>query len=128
VIPCHDNAFSLSIVLRALGRQTLQPQQIIVVDDHSSAPESLQLRRLCRLHAADYERLPPPRTPAERLGRRSHARNAGTRRLRTDLVLYLDGDMLPSPGYVDELHLHHGRRGWIYVRGTRHGPAPPAHD
>lgn len=119
VIPCRDNSWQLRGVLGALATQTTRPEVVIVVDDNSSAPEQRRLQSLCAAFSAAYHRLPEPRGVSESLGRRSHARNAGTKRLMTDLVLYLDGDMLLGPRYVEEIKRCHARLGRVYVRGRR---------
>jgi GT2 family glycosyltransferase len=120
VIPCHDNSFQLSGVLRSLAAQTTRPEKVVVVDDNSNADEEVLLRRLCETHSAMYHRLPPPQTCSEALGRRSHARNAGSRRLDTNLILYLDGDILLGPGYLEEIRRYHARLGRVYLRGLRY--------
>jgi len=121
VVPCHDNAVALSGVLRSLAEQTTRPERVVVVDDNSNAQEALRLKRLCEAHSAIHLRLAPPRGASEALGRRSHARNAGSRRLDTDLILYLDGDMLPGPRYVEEIRRQHARWDGVYLRGPRFG-------
>lgn len=119
VIPCRDNSFQLSGVLRSLAAQTTRPEKVFVVDDNSNAQEAVRLRHLCDTHSAIYHRLPRPRNHSEALGRRSHARNAGSRRLDTDLILYLDGDMLLGPAYLEEIRRYHVRLGRVYLRGQR---------
>jgi GT2 family glycosyltransferase len=119
VIPCHDNSVALSGVLRSLAGQATRPDRVVVVDDNSSAVEASRLKRLCEAHAAIHLRLAPPDGAAEALGRRSHARNAGSRRLDTDLILYLDGDMLLAPRYIEEIRRQHARRQGVYLRGRR---------
>jgi GT2 family glycosyltransferase len=120
VIPCHDNSIQLSGVLRSLAAQTTRPEKVVVVDDNSNAQERARLRHLCDTHSAIYHLLPLPRNRSEALGRRSHARNAGSRRLDTDLILYLDGDMLLGPGYLEEIRRYHDYLGCVYLRGQRY--------
>lgn len=120
VIPCHDNAWALAGVLAALAHQRSRPEVVVVVDDNSSPREEERIRALCRRRGAIYRRLPVPRDRSEGLGRRSHARNAGTMLLGTDVVLYLDGDMLPGPDYVAEIRNRHATRSDCYVRGQRY--------
>lgn len=120
VIPCHNNARQLYGVLSALTYQSIRPEAVIVVDDNSRPAEEQKLRRLCKIFAASYQKLMPPRSDLEALGRRSHARNAGTKCLNTDLVLYLDGDMLLGPKYVEEIKYYHAALRRIYMRGQRY--------
>src|SRR6185436_1611438 len=98
------------------------------VDDNSNGEERLRLRHLCDTHSAVYHQLPLPRNQSEALGRRSHARNAGSRSLDTELILYLDGDMLLSAGYVEEIRRYHARLGRIYLRGPRYSIPAAAQD
>jgi len=93
---------------------------VVAVDDNSNPSEEARLRNLCGNFRAVYTKLPAPRTRLEAFGRRSHARNLGTRTLDTDLVLYLDGDMLLSPKYVQEIKYYHAVLPGIYIRGRRY--------
>ena len=120
VVPCHDNSWQLSGILQSLDFQSARPEIVVVVDDNSNPPQEATLRSLCRTHGARYTRLPDPRSQLETLGRRSHARNAGTRYLQTDIILYLDGDMLLGPGYIEEIKQYHAALQRIYVRGQRY--------
>jgi GT2 family glycosyltransferase len=94
---------------------------IVVVDDNSDPHEQRRVRSICRDFGALHRRLPPPRNRREALGRRSHARNLGTKCLATDVILYLDGDMLLGPKYVEEVKRYHSIFRRAYIRGRRHG-------
>lgn len=121
VIPCHDNSWQLRGVLESLRRQTVTPDAVVAVDDNSNAFERGRLRRVCRDYAVGYARLAVPNNPLETLGRRSAARNLGTQRSDTDVILYLDGDMLLGPRYVETVQFYHATLDGIYVRGRRFG-------
>jgi GT2 family glycosyltransferase len=41
--------------------------------------------------------------------------------LDTDLILYLDGDMLLCPKYIEEIKRYHSILGKAYIRGRRYG-------
>jgi GT2 family glycosyltransferase len=119
VIPCHDNSRELYGVLKALQSQTDYAETIVVVDDNSSSSEERKLRSLCLRFGALYKKLPSPQNRLETLGRRSQARNAGTQSLETDVVLYLDGDILLTPTYIEEIrHYHHVLHN-VYIRARR---------
>jgi GT2 family glycosyltransferase len=120
VVPCHNNSWQLSGLLESLRCQTVKPEMVIVVDDNSNPSEKVKLRYLCRNCRAVYTKLPDPRTRLEALGRRSHARNVGTKCLETDIILYLDGDMLLGPRYVEEIKCYHAALQRIYIRGQRY--------
>ncbi len=81
--------------------------------------QNAKLSSLCRNHGARYKTLPAPRHELEALGRRSHARNVGTKCLDTDIILYLDGDVLLGPGYIAEIKHYHAALQRIYIRGRR---------
>ncbi len=91
-----------------------------MVDDNSNPRQAGRLGFLCKSHGAHYTKLRAPRSHLETLGRRSHARNAGTQCLETDIILYLDGDMLLGPGYIDEIKHYHAALQRIYLRGQRY--------
>jgi GT2 family glycosyltransferase len=120
VVPCHNNSWQLSGLLESLRYQTVKPEMVVVVDDNSNPPEEARLRYLCRNFRAIYAKLPDPRTRLEAFGRRSHARNLGTKTLDTDLILYLDGDMLLGSKYVQEIKYYHAVLPEIYIRGRRY--------
>ena len=120
VIPCHNNSWQLNGVLKSLDYQTVKPEIVVAVDDNSNPSEEVRLRYLCRRFGAVYTKLPDPRKRPEAFGRRSHARNHGTKALDTDLILYLDGDMLVSPGYIEEIKHYHAALRRIYIRGQRY--------
>jgi glycosyltransferase involved in cell wall biosynthesis len=120
VIPCHNCSGQLYAVLKSLNCQSVRPETVVVVDDNSDPWEEHRIRSLCRDLGALYRRLPPPRSRRETLGRRSHARNLGTKCLATDVILYLDGDMLLGPKYVEEIKFYHAIFDRAYIRGQRH--------
>src|SRR5688572_27206002 len=91
VIPCHNNSAHLEIALSALARQTAPPDQLICVDDASTHREREQLKRVSCNYGATFVALPSDKLLR---GRRSMARNWGSRRARGDVLLYLDADMI----------------------------------
>ena len=119
VVPCHNNALQLYALLRSLIVQDDPPEEIVVIDDNSYASELYEIVRLARTHKCQYARLPEPNTASEELGRRSLARNIGTKLLGTDIVLYLDGDMILDKRYIAETRSIHSTHRRCYVRGHR---------
>ena len=120
VIPCHNNSWQLYGILKSLRYQTIRPDMVVVVDDNSNRWHEDRLSSLCRNHGALHKMLSAPRHQVEALGRRSHARNVGTKCLDTDIILYLDGDMLLGPGYIEEIKHYHAALQLIYIRGGRY--------
>jgi glycosyltransferase involved in cell wall biosynthesis len=103
-------------VLSALRQQVCPPDEIICVDDNSTFSEATQTRRLARAYNAVYIDLP---RLAQHCGRRSAARNAGTLVARSDLVLYLDSDMVVGPGYLASIRWYHYLNTMVLLKGTR---------
>jgi glycosyltransferase involved in cell wall biosynthesis len=95
VIPCHDGQRRLDWVLTALQSQLAPCDEIIVADDHSRTP-------LLRRTYSKRLRLVPV-TTTSRSGNRSAARNAGWRASQAKAIIFLDGDMLPGPGFLDNV-------------------------
>jgi glycosyltransferase involved in cell wall biosynthesis len=120
VLPCHNNSWQLSGVLKSLQYQAVRADMIVIVNDNSSPFEEDRLKYLCRDFEVHYRKLPAPRNRLETLGRRSHARNVGTKSLDTDIILYLDGDMLLGPKYIEEIKYYHSVLQRIYIRGHRY--------
>ncbi len=120
VIPCHNNSWQLHGILKSLDSQTIRPEMVVVVDDNSNPWQGGRLSSLCKKHGVRYKTLSAPRHQLEALGRRSHARNIGTKCLDTDIILYLDGDMLLGPGYIEEIKHYHAALQRIYIRGQRY--------
>lgn len=123
-MPCHNNSWQLTGVLRSLHHQSVRPDMVVVVDDNSTPSEEKRLRSACRRLGGCYTRLPTPRNQLETLGRRSQARNVGTKFLDTDIILYLDGDMLLSPKYIAEVTYYHAVLDRVYIRGSRRSIHP----
>jgi GT2 family glycosyltransferase len=97
VIPTHERPEYLPELLAALESQTLPLErfEVVIVDDASqdavwgSLSEAVSASRM-RLRAF---RLPSNVGPAA-------ARNAGARLARAPLIVFLDDDCLPSPGWA----------------------------
>ena len=88
VIPARDAAGTLPRVLDALAVQEPPPREVIVVDDGSSdGTAQLAAERGARVVA------PGGRSFA------GGARNAGWEQSRGDLVVFLDADVVPNPGW-----------------------------
>ena len=116
VIPCHGDTTSLELVLLGLRNQTVPPDEVICVDDHSTAREAARIARLARAAGGSFLELPRRRNHR---GRRSAARNAGTDAARSTVVLYLDSDMVPGPEYVESLKWIHSLHRGALVKGAR---------
>jgi glycosyltransferase involved in cell wall biosynthesis len=91
VIPVKDDDTELRRCLRALHAQTLAPDEIIVVDNDSSdaSPD------VARAAGARVEHCARPGIPA--------AASHGYDHARSDLILRLDADCVPSPTWVADM-------------------------
>jgi len=92
VIAAHDEERYLGDCLRSLAAQTYRPLEVIVVDDGSR----------------DATAAVAARFPTVRLLRQAHlgagsARNLGASRAHGDILVFVDGDMVLAPRFVDRL-------------------------
>lgn len=93
VIPYFDAQQQLDRVLAALSAQSAPPAEIVIVDDGSPRPPGTG--------ACD---LPVTVLRQDDLGfRAARARNLGARAAVGDVVVFLDGDTVPEPGFVAAL-------------------------
>jgi glycosyltransferase involved in cell wall biosynthesis len=101
-------------IVRCLQRQSLKPDEVVIADDNSSQPIEAISRSLdCR-----YVRVPGTRSP--HIARRSLARHIGTLASNGDIILYLDGDMIPSPNLQEFVWLSHTQRsGEVVIKVPR---------
>jgi mycofactocin system glycosyltransferase len=97
VVPVKDRPDGLRRLLAALADTTPGLAEVIVVDDGSADPkacatvaEAAGVRLIRHEHAAG---------PAA-------ARNAGLAAARTELVVFLDSDVVPEPGWLAPLRAH----------------------
>ncbi len=106
IIPFHNSHRGLQWILEMLTPQLRDRDEVIVVDDHSDRPPTLppQMRRV---RLASLQRGNGP-------GNRAAARNEGWRACDTDIAVFLDGDMVPCPTFIDSLrHLHSEHHGAV---------------
>ena len=108
VVPTHEQWPRLRLVLLGLTRiRTREAWELIVVDDGCSTPIEELVARERRLAS-----LPLRIERLERNGGRSRARNRGVEVARGDVCLFLDGDAVPHPDWLE----NHAR---VYRRGAR---------
>jgi glycosyltransferase involved in cell wall biosynthesis len=88
IIPAHNAARTLPLVLAALDRQDPAPAEVIVVDDSSSDETGALAEeagaRVIRPQEAVYA---------------GGARNRGWEQARTDSIVFLDADAVPEDGW-----------------------------
>ena len=93
VVPVKDRPNQLARLLAALPPGL----PVVVVDDGSAEPRTT--RAVATEFGAQVLRHQVSRGPAA-------ARNTGLRRVRTDLVAFLDSDVVPQPGWLGLLRRH----------------------
>jgi len=104
---------ALRLVLRALARQSMPADEVIVTDDGSGA----DTRELLVAVAKNYPtRLVYLRQPDDG-ARMSRARNRGIAAARGDYCVFLDGDMLAHRNFIAD-HRAFAQRG-CFVQGSR---------
>lgn len=113
VIPTRDRAQWLACCLESLAAERARPpaaaaviREVIVVD---SASRSRDVEPVARSYGARYVREDVPGA--------SRARNRGWREARTDLVVFLDDDLLVRPGWSHLLALAASATGAAFVAG-----------
>lgn len=103
VIPTYERPERVAALVASLDAQTLPPEdfEVIVVDDGSRVDPRPTLRAIAHRFPLVLER-----TVNQGAGA---ARDRGVALARADVVLFLDDDMLPSPGLLEEhLRVHDG--------------------
>ncbi len=96
VVPTRDRASVLQRCLAALERE--RPAEVVVVDDGSTDDTPDVLGRHPWVHAV-----------RQGGAGRSAAKNAGVEVASGDLVLFLDDDVIATPGLVGRHERHHAR-------------------
>jgi len=96
IVPCFNHGHFLDECLRSIAAQEYAPLEVIVVDDGSTDPETLDALARARLDGAQVLRLPTNRGP-------SAARNAALEHARGRYVLPVDADNLLLPGAIQSL-------------------------
>lgn len=96
IIPCHNDGAYLGVSLASARAQTHGDCEIIIVDDHSEEPSTLNM--LERLEASGQ---PVLRLPAEKHGPAA-ARNWGISHASGTYILPLDADDIIAPSYASK--------------------------
>lgn len=91
-VPCYDAAGTLGPVLAGVRRQTVAPDEVLVIDDGSGDSTA----RLARSLGARVERHGKNRGLAA-------ARNTALQRARGEVVVFVDADAVPHPDLLRRL-------------------------
>jgi len=92
VIPCHDARETLGACLTALCGQTMEPSEVIVVDDASTDGSGEIAARFGAMVIRSEERLSA-----------GQARNIGKTRARGDIIAFTDADAVPHADWVEKI-------------------------
>ena len=114
ILACHAEQRKLDLLLAALERQTWPGNlfEVVVVDDGSEPP--LETPRSTPLDVKVVRQ--------ERHGfGGARVRNAGVRAAAHDILLFLDGDMLPEAGWLSAHARWHHAAGDLITLGPRTG-------
>lgn len=96
VIPCYNDGQYLLEAIAAAQAQTHPLTEIIVVDDHSTAPQTLAVYENLRNQGITVLQTPPGKKGP------SAARNAGIAAATGDYILPLDADDAIAPSYISK--------------------------
>ena len=110
LIPARNEAATLPHLLAALAAQSLQPQEVIVIDDHSSD----ETARIARQAAASLplQVIQPPPLPAGWCGK-TWALHNGVIASSGEVLIFLDADTEPAPPFLERLLAQHEQQGGL---------------
>jgi glycosyltransferase involved in cell wall biosynthesis len=117
IVTTYNRPDALSAVVRALFDQTDANFEVIIADDGSGQPTRDAVAAFRDIaHAAGLKRLVHAWQPDDGF-RASAARNLGVFAARGDYLVFLDGDCVPRPNFI-ERHRLLAERGFM-VSGSR---------
>jgi len=110
LIPARNEAATLPHLLAALARQTLPPQEVLVIDDHSS-DDTARIARQAEPELGVTVLMPPPL--AEGWCGKTWALHHGVQASSGDVLVFLDADTEPGPGFLEALLATHRELGGL---------------
>lgn len=111
VIPTKDKLSRLRLILKALEPQVNEEVEVIVIFDGCSR-DTLRGFRDIQLSYS-----PVTIEHEQNLGR-ARARNSGIRKASGEIVIFLDDDRIPGPGFVEQ-HVKRHEKGRYAIIGER---------
>lgn len=113
IVTTYNRPEALRLVLEALDTQTLAPDEVIVADDGSTCATRDCIEILGQSLSVPLIHVWQP----DRGFRAALIRNKAVRVAKYDYVIFLDGDCIPDPSFVED-HYRLARAG-CFVQGKR---------
>ncbi len=113
IITTYNRPDALKAVLVSALNQTLPPFDIVIADDGSREETRVMVESMARI-----SRIPIHHAWQEDRGFRAAAvRNLGVRQAGGEYLVFIDGDILLHPGFLED-HAHAARRN-RFIKGSR---------
>ncbi|MFN7901164.1 MAG: glycosyltransferase [Synechococcaceae cyanobacterium] len=112
LIPARNEEHTLPHLLEALTRQQLQPQELLVIDDHSSDGTASVVAAFASGTSLPLRLLQPPPLPDGWCGK-TWALHHGVQATSAELLVFLDADTEPQPEFLERLVACHERLGGL---------------
>ena len=129
IVTTHNSAAFLHECMQSIMAQTLQPEQIVIVDDCSTNDNTLAVARAYEQHGVKVLQTP------KNLGM-CGARIHGLQQTNSPVVMFFDGDDVMPPDALMTMRRELGPHSFVYpgrtmfegdvTNITAHRPAPPA--
>jgi 4,4'-diaponeurosporenoate glycosyltransferase len=110
LIPARNEAATLPHLLAALNRQSLRPDEVIVIDDDSSDGTAAIARQSA--DTLGIKIIQPPPLPEGWCGK-TWALHNGVQASRGDVLVFLDADTEPAPQFLQRLLAQHEQQGGL---------------
>jgi glycosyltransferase involved in cell wall biosynthesis len=122
LIPARNEAATLPHLLAALAAQRLQPDEVIVIDDHSEDATAAIARNAAT--TLPIQVIQPPPLPPGWCGK-PWALHHGVQASKGELLLFLDADTEPGPEFLDRLLAMHQQLGGLVTVQPYHRTQRP---
>jgi 4,4'-diaponeurosporenoate glycosyltransferase len=112
LIPARNEASTLPHLLTALARQRLMPAEVLVIDDHSSDGTAAVVAAFAAAASVPIRVIEPPPLPQGWCGK-TWALHNGVSLSTGEVLVFLDADTEPNPGFLERLLACHERLGGL---------------
>lgn len=113
IITTYNWPEALSLVIKSVRNQTIQPYEIIIADDGSNSKTKDLILELKRSTEVDIVH-----AWQEDIGyRAARSRNNGISKSKGDYIVMIDGDMILHKNFIED-HIFHSEPGY-FVQGSR---------